>query len=173
VKLVYCKTWVIAAIPAAILWLGGCDIDHGLGTLDSMITGEILFLNPEQQPEKVESVRVVAAVRVPPEIARRCGVHQSSVNLSRDRSYYEIPAPLAEYQLVAQSGKKKARSWDYSNILSFTDLIQSISQSKNRPITLSKASLLLNISIFWLTGGWSATTSTRVRQTNRLTTNQC
>jgi len=139
VKLVYCKTWVIAAIPAAILWLGGCDIDHGLGTLDSMITGEIVFLNPEQQPEKVESVRVVAAVRVPPESLGDVVFTNSSVNLSRDRSYYEIPAPLADYQLVAAIWKEKGKSWDYSNILSFYGFDPVNFTVENRPITLSKS----------------------------------
>jgi len=96
-----------------------CEIDHGLGTLDSRITGRVIFLNKDQKPDYVESVRIVAAVNLPPQSLGDVVFTNTSVNLSKDEPDYYVPAPLATYQLVAAVWKEKGQAWNYSKILGF------------------------------------------------------
>ncbi len=96
-----------------------CNIDHGLGTLDTGITGEVIFLNRDQKPESVEAVRVIAVVNMPPESLGDVVFTYKSINLSRDKSEYDIPAPDATYELVAAIWKEKGQAWNYGNILGF------------------------------------------------------
>ena len=104
---------------SSILFLTSCDIDHGLGTLESKISGRIIFINHEKKPDSIEAVRVIAAVRVPPQDLGDVVFTYSSVDLSQERSEYEIPAPLSEYELVAAIFKEKGKAWNYANILGF------------------------------------------------------
>lgn len=99
--------------------MSGCEIDHGLGTLDSGIFGKVIFINQEKRPDYVEAVRIVAVVNLPPKSLGDVVITNSSVNLSRNESEYGIPAPLASYEMVAAVWKKKGAAWDYANILSF------------------------------------------------------
>ena len=101
------------------LVLVSCGIDHGLGPMESRITGRIIFLNPDKKPNYVESVRVVAAVRIPPENLGDVVFTNTSVNLSKPEPDYYVPAPLATYELVVAVYKKKGAAWDYSKWLGF------------------------------------------------------
>jgi len=96
-----------------------CEIDHGLGTMGSRITGKVIFLNKDQKPDYVESVRIVAAVNLPPQSLGDVVFTNTSVNLSKDDPEYYVPAPLATYQLVAAVWKEKGQAWNYSKILGF------------------------------------------------------
>ncbi len=96
-----------------------CEIDHGLGTLDSRITGRVIFLNRDKRPDYVESVRIVAAVNLPPQSLGDVVFTNTSVNLSKDNPEYYVPAPPATYQLVAAVWKEKGQAWNYSKILGF------------------------------------------------------
>jgi hypothetical protein len=103
-----------------LLMLGlQCEIDHGLGTMDSRITGKVIFLNQDKKPDYVESVRIVAVVNLPPKTLGDLVITNTSVNLSQEQPEYYIPAPLATYRLIAAIWKEKGHSWDYGNILSF------------------------------------------------------
>ena len=106
---------IILIIPL----MTACEIDHGLGTLDSRITGKVIFLNKDKKPDYVESVRIVAAVNLPPESLGDVVFTNTSVNLSKDEPDYYVPAPLATYQLVAAIWKEKGKAWNYSKILGF------------------------------------------------------
>ncbi|MBN1542129.1 hypothetical protein JW992_08260 [candidate division KSB1 bacterium] len=152
---------------AALLLNAACEMDHGLGTLNSTITGDIVFLNPELQPENVESVRVIAAVRVPPESLGDVVFTYSAINLSRDRSSYEIPAPLASYSIVAAIWKEKGKTWNYGNILSFYGFDPISFTVENRPVVLSKDHPIatdIDILVDWRLMGQYPATSTNPQQ---------
>jgi len=110
------KTVVLLIIFA---FFTACEIDHGLGTMDSRITGVVVFLNKDKRPDYVESIRIVAAVNFPPESLGDVVFTNKSVNLSKDEPEYYVSAPLAAYRLVAAVWKEKGRNWDYSKILGF------------------------------------------------------
>jgi hypothetical protein len=102
-----------------LLALFSCSIDHGLGTLDSQISGKVIFLNTDQMPSYIESVRVVAVVNMPPQNLGDVVITNTSVNLSKTEPTYYIPAPIASYDLVAAIYKEKGKAWNYANILGF------------------------------------------------------
>ncbi|MBN2413795.1 hypothetical protein JXQ31_19095 [candidate division KSB1 bacterium] len=107
------------ALLFILFLITACEIDHGLGTLDSRITGRVIFLNQDKKPDYVESVRIVAAVNLPPQSLGDVVFTNTSVNLSKDEPDYYVPAPLATYQLVAAVWKEKGQAWNYSKILGF------------------------------------------------------
>ncbi len=106
-------------LMAALLGMLSCTVDHGLGTLDSQISGKVIFINPEQMPSYIESVRVVAVVNMPPQNLGDVVITNTSVNLSKAEPTYYIPAPVASYDLVAAVYKEKGKAWNYANILGF------------------------------------------------------
>ena len=106
-------------ILAIISLLVRCEIDHGLGTLDSKITGDIIFINHDKMPERIEAVRVVAVVKFPPQGLGDVVFTNSSINLSKSQSEYEIAAPIASYERVVAVWKEKGKAWNYANILGF------------------------------------------------------
>lgn len=101
------------------LFVSDCRIDHGLDLLESRITGKIVFIGKREKPDFVESLRVVAAVKLPPESLGDVVFTYTSVNLSKEQPNYEIPAPIASYEMVAVIWKQKGKTWDYANILGF------------------------------------------------------
>ncbi len=121
-----------------VLFFAGCRLDHGLGTLDSKISGKILFLNPQKQPAYVEAVRVVAAVNLPPQNLGDVVFTNSSINLSKEQPEYEIPAPITTYQMVAAIYKKKGEAWNYANILGFYGYDPINYKFEYKPVVLSK-----------------------------------
>jgi hypothetical protein len=96
-----------------------CSIDHGLGTLDSRITGKVVFLNRDKMPSYVEAVRIVAVVHMPPQNLGDVVITNTSVNLSKEEPTYYIPAPIASYEVIAAIWKEKGKAWNYANILGF------------------------------------------------------
>jgi hypothetical protein len=108
----------IVALAFALLLLS-CSIDQGLGTMDSYISGRVIFLNPEQKPDYVEAVRIVAVINMPPQNLGDVVIANTSVNLSREEPTYSIPAPLASYEVIAAVWKEKGKAWNYANILGF------------------------------------------------------
>jgi hypothetical protein len=115
-----------------------CSIDHGLGTLDTRITGDVVFLNRDQKPESVEAVRVIAVVNMPPESLGDVVFTYKSVNLSRDKSEYDIPAPDATYELVAAIWKEKGKAWNYGNILGFYGFDPVTYEIESKTVTIDK-----------------------------------
>ncbi len=109
------KKWLLAFS----LLIMSCAIDQGLGTMDSYITGRVIFLNPEQKPDYVEAVRMVAIINMPPQNLGDVIIANTSVNLSREEPTYSIPAPYAAYRMIAAIWKEKGKAWDYTNILGF------------------------------------------------------
>ena len=105
--------WLIALVAMS------CSIDHGLGTMNSRITGKVIFLNLEQRPSYVEAVRIVAVDNLPPQSLGDVVITNTSVNLAASEPSYYIPAPIADYELVAAVWKEKGKAWNYSNILGF------------------------------------------------------
>ncbi|NOY58741.1 MAG: hypothetical protein GXO75_07390 [Calditrichaeota bacterium] len=98
-------------------FLPGCKIDHGLDIMKSKITGDVIFLNPDKRPDYVESVRIVAAVKFPFTSLSDVVFMNTSINLSKEKSAYEIPAPISTYQVVAAVWKEKGQAWNYTNLL--------------------------------------------------------
>ena len=111
-KIVLLLLALVAALP-----LADCEIDHGLGLMESRITGKIIFLNHDQRPDFVESVRVVAAVKFPFTSLSDVVFTNRSIDLSKPQTEYDLPAPLASYQVVAAVWKEKGKAWNYGNLL--------------------------------------------------------
>ncbi len=120
-----------------LLWLS-CEIDHGLGTMDSRISGKIILLNPDQKPDYVESVRIVGVVNFPPESLGDVVFTNRSVNLSKAEPDYYIPAPLGTYHLIVAVYKVKGKEWDYLKWLGYYGFDPVTWESKETTITLSK-----------------------------------
>jgi len=116
-RLFISKTFLL--IAAIMVFSFDCKIDQGLGTLDSKITGTLYFLNRDKKPDYVEAVRVVAAVKLPPENLGDVVFTNTSIDLSKDEVMYEIPTPITSYEMVAAIWKEKGKSWNYANILGF------------------------------------------------------
>ncbi len=111
--------YIAAAAAAFLLLLPACEIDHGLGTIESRISGRVVFLHPELKPARIDAVRVVAVVNFPPQSLGDLVFTNTSINLSQPAPAYSLPAPLATYALVGAIYREKGREWDYSNILGF------------------------------------------------------
>ncbi|HNS72636.1 MAG TPA: hypothetical protein PKI81_04475 [bacterium] len=111
--------YTAAAAAVLLLLLSACEIDHGLGTIDSRIAGRVIFLHPELKPERVDAVRVVAVVNFPPQSLGDLVFTNTSINLSQPAPVYYLPAPLATYALVGAIYREKGREWDYGKILGF------------------------------------------------------
>jgi hypothetical protein len=104
-----------------LLSIVGCELDHGLGPMESRIKGRIVFLNFEHRPDYVESVRIIAVVKWDPDNLSMSDVviANRSVNLSREYSEYDVSAPVTTYDLVAAIWKQKGKAWNYTNVLGF------------------------------------------------------
>lgn len=120
-------------------FLFGCEIDHGLGIMESKISGDVIFLNPEKKPDYVESVRVVAAVKFPFTSLSDVVFMNTSINLSKEKSAYEIPAPLSTYQIVAAVWKEKGKAWNYANLLGIYGFNPLSGQFEFKKVALTKS----------------------------------
>ena len=79
------KTKYVFFILVLLFLFSSCEIDHGLGVMESQIAGDILFLNPDKKPDYVESVRIVAAVKFPFTSLSDVVIMNTSVNLSKEK----------------------------------------------------------------------------------------
>lgn len=131
------KTRFIA--PGLLLLLMACEIDHGLGTLESQITGHVIFRNRDLRPERIDAVRVVAVIRFPPQGLGDLVFTNTSINLSQERPAYYLPAPLARYSVVGAVYREKGKDWDYSKILGFYGTNPDSNIYAIAPVTLSKS----------------------------------
>jgi len=123
----------------ALSVLPGCEIDHGLDIMKSKITGDIIFLNPDKRPDYVESVRIVAAVKFPFTSLSDVVFMNTSINLSKEKSVYEIPAPISTYQVVAAVWKKKGQAWNYTNLLGIYGFNPLSGQFEFKKVILTKS----------------------------------
>lgn len=110
-------TKIITAVMTIILSLLYIHCDHGLGLLESKITGRLYYLNGDKRPDFVESVRVAALVHFPPEGLGDLVYTNSNISSREMEVGYELPAPLATYVMVAAIWRQKGKDWDYGNIL--------------------------------------------------------
>lgn len=123
-----------------LLALGfACEIDHGLGLIESGISGRVIFLHPEQKPARIDAVRVVAVVNFPPQSLGDLVFTNTSINLSQPAPTYRVPAPLAHYVLVGAIYREKGKEWDYAKILGFYGSNPDSNLYDIKPVTLSKA----------------------------------
>lgn len=125
--------------PGFLLLLMACEIDHGLGTLESQITGHVIFRNRDLKPERIDAVRVVAVIHFPPQSLGDLVFTNTSINLSQERPAYYLPAPLARYSVVGAVYREKGKEWDYSKILGFYGTNPDSNIYAIAPVTLSKA----------------------------------
>jgi len=121
--------------------LSSCEIDHGLGIIESGISGRVIFSNPGAKPDKIDAARVVAVVNFPPQGLGDLVITNTSLNLSQESPAYRLPAPLARYQVVAVVYREKGKDWDYTNILGIYGLdethgweIQPVTLDKDHPV---------------------------------------
>ncbi|HOT97297.1 MAG TPA: hypothetical protein PLG50_06990 [bacterium] len=132
------KKWLLTGL--ALLWFcTACEIDHGLGLIESGISGRVIFLHPEKKPARVDAVRVVAVVNFPPQSLGDLVFTNTSINLSQLTPSYRLPAPLARYVLVGAIYREKGKEWDYAKILGFYGSNPDSNLYDIRPVTLSKA----------------------------------
>lgn len=106
----------ILPLLTVLLLATTCDFDTGLGLMESEISGDVIFINSNAKADYVDAVRVVAVVNFPPEGLGDV-IFSNSVDISKNRAYYSIPAPIAEYTAIGAIWKRKGREWNYSNIL--------------------------------------------------------
>lgn len=107
----------IIFILLSSLLIASCDT--GLGLIETKISGNVIFLNSDKKPDKVESVWVVAASKSLFEspTLNDLIISDRPVNLSKDMSNYEIFVPFGTYSIIAAIWKEKNKDWDYLNIL--------------------------------------------------------
>ncbi len=139
------RLFFIALLSAVLI---SCDSPLGLSTLDSEIQGKVIFINPELKPDYVEAVRIVAAVQIPPQSLGDVIFTYSGVDLASERSDYRIPAPPAEYQLVAAVWKQKGKAWNYANILGFYGFDPVTYDFEYIPVHVRENTLSQNIDIY-------------------------
>ncbi len=113
--------------------------DHGLGLLESRITGHLYYLNVDKRPDYVESVRVVALVQVPPQSLGDVVYTARGVGFRSQEATYELPAPLTTYVMVAAIWRQKGKDWDYGNILGIYGFDPINYTFEITPVTLDKA----------------------------------
>ncbi len=125
----------------ALLFAAGCEIDHGLGPLNSRITGSISFVNEEFKPDDIDALRPVAVTTWDPDNFSLSDVviANTSVNMSKETPDYYIPAPLGKYELVAIVYRKKGRGWDYTQLLGFYGFDPVTYTGDSEVVTLTKS----------------------------------
>ncbi|MBN2356696.1 hypothetical protein JXO59_11335 [candidate division KSB1 bacterium] len=131
------KLYILILVVLSTGWLIRCD--HGLGLLESKITGRLHYLNVDMRPDYVESVRVVALVHFPPQGLGDLVYTNSGVGFRGDESSYDLPAPLATYEMVAAIWRKQGKDWDYSNILGIYGFDPINYTFETIPVTLDKS----------------------------------
>lgn len=131
-----CKVVLIAGTVALTL-LPGCEIDHGLGLLESKISGEIHFVNTDRRPDYVNGVRVVAAVNFPPQSLSDV-VFGNAVDYGVDTVKYELPAPIATYLAVAVVWRKQGSDWNFSNLMGIYGVNTQKLEFELKPVHLTK-----------------------------------
>jgi hypothetical protein len=129
--------------------ISACEVDHGLGTIDSRISGKVIFRNSELKPDRIDAVRVVAVVNFPPQGLGDLVFTNTSINLSQETPAYYVPAPLARYVLVGAIYREKGKDWDYAKILGFYGSNPDSNIYDIKPVTLTKEHPVAeNIDIF-------------------------
>ncbi len=110
---------ILKAMVLAVVLLVVVSCDTGLGLITTSITGEVIFIHPEDRPEFVESVWVIAAEKSLFEKPSMSDVVISDrpVNLTVDSSAFEVFVPKGNYVIVAAIWKEKGKDWNYLNIL--------------------------------------------------------
>lgn len=93
--------------------------DTGLGLIETRITGNVIFMNSDKKPDKVESVWVVAASKSLFEnfTLNDIIISDRPVNLSKDTSKFDVFVPVGTYSIIAAIWKEKNKDWNYLNIL--------------------------------------------------------
>ncbi|MBN1997669.1 hypothetical protein JW935_08965 [candidate division KSB1 bacterium] len=124
----------------ALLFVSGCEIDHGLGPLKSRITGKISFVNENFKPDNIDALRPIAVTKWDPENFSLSDIviANTSVNMSKENPDYYIPAPLGSYELVAIVYRKKGQGWNYTQILGFYGFDPVTYTGESKIVTLSK-----------------------------------
>jgi hypothetical protein len=113
--------------------------DHGLGVMESRIKGTLYYLNVAQRPDYVESVRVVALVRMPPQTLGDLVFTNRGVGSRDEESSYDLPAPLTSYVMVAAIWREKGKDWNYGNILGIYGFDPVNYTFETKPVVLSKS----------------------------------
>ena len=121
-----------------LIFATSCEVDHGLGVMESSISGKVVFINHDKMPDYVESVRIVAAVKYPFTSLSDVVFANTSVNLSKEQSEYDLPAPMSNYQIVAAVWKEKGKTWDYTNLLGFYGFNPLSGEFEYKKVSLTK-----------------------------------
>ena len=148
--------WVVTAVWTLF---SACEIDHGLGIIESRITGKVIYLHPELKPARVDAVRVVAVVNFPPQGLGDLVITNKSISLSDPAPDYHLPAPLSHYVLVGAIYREKGKEWDYGNILGLYGVNPDSGRFTPRSVTLTKETPVVeNVDIFcdWANISWSS-----------------
>ncbi len=124
---------------ALLAMIAACEVDHGLGTIDSRISGRVIFLNRDLKPDRIDAVRVVAVVNFPPQGLGDLVFTNTSINLSQETPNYYVPAPLAHYVVVGAIFREKGKDWDYAKVLGFYGSNPDSGIYAIKPVTLTKA----------------------------------
>ena len=93
--------------------------DTGLGLIETKISGDVIFVNSDKKPDKIESVWIVATSKSLFEnfSLNDLVISDRPVNLSKDTSHYEVFVPVGSYSIIAAIWKEKNKDWNYLNIL--------------------------------------------------------
>jgi len=127
---------VLVVMALVLSLLPACEIDHGLGLLESKIRGEIHFVNTDRRPDYVNGVRVVAAVNFPPQSLSDV-IFGKPINYGVDTARYELPAPIADYLAVAVVWRKRGSDWNFSNLMGIYGVNTQKLEFNLKPVHLS------------------------------------
>jgi len=118
-----------------------CEIDHGLGISKSRIRGHVILPDMSQRPEYFEAVRVIALTKKldAEDISLNDAVIANySVDLSVERSPYDLPAPISKYEFIGAVWKHREKGWDYTKIFGFYGFDPDSFKFNAEPVYLTK-----------------------------------
>lgn len=108
----------LLAFACLLPLLTACELDHGLGLLESRITGSVIYLGSERRPDNIDEVRVVAVANFPP--TGIADVYFSdALPFDRDTADYQILLPLGDYPAVGVLWKPRGQDWSFTSLLGF------------------------------------------------------
>jgi hypothetical protein len=110
-----CGLFLLSVMAASFF---SCDVDQGLGVLESRISGKVYFLGSELRPQNVDEVRVVAASNFPPQGFGDV-FFSEAIPFDGDSAAYEMPLPVDNYPAVAVLWKPRGEDWNFTSLLGF------------------------------------------------------
>ncbi len=95
---------------------GACNLDQGLGPLETQISGKITFFATNLRPDNVGEVRVAALLNFPPSGLGDV-VFSEPIDFLGDTISYDLFLPKGEYPAVVLLWKPRGENWSFNSLL--------------------------------------------------------